>query len=107
MPPRRECPIPVVAQRTLHGGDDAERQIWRDTFPVAGVTEAQDVAQSGVAAVLFSVLAGAWVRFLERDPRWRTRRARIGNWGLVALVAIGGGVALLVAAVMAITGSEF
>ncbi|HSH59580.1 MAG TPA: hypothetical protein VK988_08065 [Acidimicrobiales bacterium] len=74
---------------------------------MAGVTEAQDVAQSGAAAVLFSLLGATWVRFLERDRRWRTRRARLWNWGLLALVAIGGGVALLVAAVMVITGSEF
>jgi hypothetical protein len=80
------------------------------------------VASGGFAAVLFGAVTALYVRSLERGrfrgvfwffPErmtvdfWRRPWVRIWNWGIVGIVGVGGVIALIVAAVMALTGTEF
>ena len=75
---------------------------------MAEATTASDVAGSGLAALAFAVLGGLWTRFvLERQAFFRQRRVRAWDWGVVGVVGLGGVVALVVAGVMALTGTEF
>jgi hypothetical protein len=74
-----------------------------------------EVANSGIAAILFAVLGAGWTLFLERRNSksmvpsgfWMKRSQRIWNWGLVAVVGVGGIIALIVSAIKANSGPDF
>jgi hypothetical protein len=81
------------------------------------VTTAGDVATSGAAAAAFAAIGALWIRHLEKSGGFvfseqmksiaRSPLGRAWNWGLIAIVGIGGTIALIVAAIMAVTGTTF
>lgn len=78
------------------------------------LTTAGDVASGAGALLVFSLVGVLWVLLLERNggvlgkPEfWRGKWTRRWNWGVLGLCGVGASVALIVALVMAVTGTTF
>jgi hypothetical protein len=72
------------------------------------VTTGPEIASAGAAALLFAGAGALWVAVLQRvmpDPFQRSWAKR-WNWGVLAAVAIGGGVAVLVGLICWASGTE-
>lgn len=71
-------------------------------------TSGAEIASSGGAALAFAAIGALWTLVLQRvlpDP-FRRPWAKRWSWGLLGLVAIAGGIAVLVGISLWATGTE-
>lgn len=79
--------------------------IWpTKLIAIADVTTGADIARAGAAALVFAVGGAVWTAVLQRRMPDTAMRS---SWGVMALVGLGGSVAILVGFICWATGTEF
>lgn len=111
----RSRSVPTLRSSGSAGDRTLNRVRFVGFAAATSVTTGRDVARAGLAALLFGAVGFLWVHFgLPQMSKtfgfgdwYKKRGAKVWNYGIVALVAVGGTIALLVGLVAWATGTTF